>query len=772
MITLLPFLLLSPGTDPAQATLLANYTFTQGLAPWTPNAQIKLLGTSNEGARLALQAPDPFLVSPALNFPAGKPVTVTLRMRSSGEPEGQFYFGKEFSEANLQSFEVFPDGKWHEYTVRLPAQAPGAFLRFDPPCGGQPLELTFIRVETGLPIPLEPWATPAQLRGKKMVCGGQFTTSGGDQAVTSRYLAQHPEFTASFPYDGLIIPALIDAKWSKTMGLPEEDRFLHGVVWNSTRIPPAAIDAIATDLKSVKWRGLTDNFLNYSMIDSTRGRFMPDFTNDNDWAILEHNARQAARLCRLTGMKGFWLDTEQYGNYRWRTESGVPEFDPKRPANLQFPLGKDTPEVLRKRGAQWIRAVQEELPGVKIIITFAWSPDANGYEPIKGANGFLNGILDGIQKPAQLIHGYENTFYFGQGPGTKHTRDGFPGGRERFESTRAKIRQWRAFSSNPEKYDAFLRTGMAAWVEDDPWANWPGWPSGGTESFWSNLPLALATSDEYVWVWSEHTRYGVDAKAPVNPFLSSLRNRTFNTGKESTPSMSEDFQTDPLQNGWYFDFDMLAIAGDKKPGHTVPLMSTAKLPYLWDEKIRALNFRSQPATTQRRRYARPVQMPTGQATLRARFDFQLSQFGSNAENPLLLGLFTADQPANKNSLTLRLAAPGQVLFALDQNGITRTAALVPPGGLQTNKTYSLTLETTPGQNQAPTLLRAILSDQSMSSGKNHISQAEISLTTLADLPACDEIGIALWEAATKLTSKQQETEKPTLGKLLKVQFNP
>ena len=86
MITLLPFLLLSPGTDPAQATLLANYTFTQGLAPWTPNAQIKLLGTSNEGARLALQAPDPFLVSPALNFPAGKPVTVTLRMRSSGGP--------------------------------------------------------------------------------------------------------------------------------------------------------------------------------------------------------------------------------------------------------------------------------------------------------------------------------------------------------------------------------------------------------------------------------------------------------------------------------------------------------------------------------------------------------------------------------------------------------------------------------------------------------------------------------------------------------------
>ncbi|MCE2806752.1 MAG: hypothetical protein LW700_16345 [Gemmataceae bacterium] len=412
-----------------------------------------------------------------------------------------------------------------------------------------------------------------------MVAGGQFTTVGDAQAVTSRYLARHPEFTATFPYDGLIIPALIDAKWSGQMGLPAEDRFLRGVVWNATRIPPAAIDAVAADLNSVKWRGLTDNFLNYSMIDATRGRFMPDFTSDADWAVLEHNARQAARLCRLSGLKGFWLDTEQYGNYRWRTESAVPEFDPKRPTNLKFPLGKDTPEVLRKRGAQWIRAIQEELPGVRILITFAWSPDANEYGPIQGANGFLNGILDGIQKPGQLIHGYENTFYFGQGPGTKHTREGFPGGRDKFLETRAKIRQWRGFSSNPSKYDSFLRTGMAAWIEDDPWALWDGWPSGGPESFWSNLPLALAHSDEYVWVWSEHTRYRQSPPGPVNPFLAALRNRTFNTGQEQVPSLSEDFHTDPLQNGWHFDFDMLAIAGAKKPGHQVPLMSTDNLPY-------------------------------------------------------------------------------------------------------------------------------------------------------------------------------------------------
>jgi hypothetical protein len=93
----------------------------------------------------------------------------------------------------------------------------------------------------------------------------------------------------------------------------------------------------------------------------------------------------ATRLCREAHLQGFWLETEQYGNYRWRTKSGVPEFETHRPANLKFPLGKD-------------------------------SPDAVGYEPLQGSIPFLDGVLDGIEPPGQLIHGYENTFYHSQGP--------------------------------------------------------------------------------------------------------------------------------------------------------------------------------------------------------------------------------------------------------------------------------------------------------------------------------------------------------------------
>ena len=774
-VLLVPALLtlaLATTQTPARADTVAQQDFSKGLGPWVPNASISNAGSTPDGIRLLAKGPDPFLVGPATHCPPGQPVTVTLRMRSTGDPVAQLYFGKQFSEADSRLFEVFPDGQWHQYTLRLPPLPDGARLRFDPPSGNKPLELAWIRVEAGATPPPEAWATPAELRGKKMVCGGQFTTVGGDRAVTSRYLARHPEFTATFPYDGLIIPAQIDAKWSREMGLPAEDRFLHGLVWNATRVPPAAIDAVAADLQSVQWRGLTDNFLNYSMIDSTRGRFMPDFTSDTDWAILEHNARQAARLCRLAGLKGFWLDTEQYGNYRWRTASGVPEFDTARPANLKFPLGKDTPEVLRKRGAQWIRAVQQELPGVKIIVTFAWSPDANEYGPIQGANGFLNGILDGIQQPGQLVHGYENTFYFGQGPGTKHTRDGFPGGRDRFVETRAKIRNWRAFSSNPAKYDSFLRTGMAAWVEDDPWALWDGWPSGGTESFWSNLPLALAHSDEYVWVWSEHTRYGHDPKAPINPFVSSLRNRTFNTGREQVPSLSEDFQTDPLQNGWHFDFDMLAIAGAKKPGHQVPLMSLENLPYRWDQPAGALTVQSQPASTQRRRFVHPVQVSPTANRWNASIRFQVDQFGTRPDNPLLLGLFTADQPAGRDSLTLRLAAPDNATMVLDRGGSSTQVSLRLQGGLLPGKPYLLSWELLPGAQPGNPTLHFSLTEPGDKPLDKTLFQTDLPLSNPGTMPAFDEIGAALWETPMAQSKPNPSPpEKPSKIRIRQVRLH-
>jgi hypothetical protein len=572
--------------------------------------------------------------------------------------------------------------------------------------GSVPAPPTTRAVATPNPLLPELWASPRELRDKKFIGCGLFGTNGGnggETAVTSRFLAKHPDFVASFPYDGYVLPAVVDAEQSEKLGLPRRDYFLHELVWNTVKLSDESIAPAIADLKSVRWGSVTDNFLNYSMTDGARGRFTPDLASDRDWAILEHHAAMAARLCREAKLQGFWLDTEQYGAYRWRTASGVPEFEPDKPKGIPFPLGKDTPELLRRRGAQWIKAVQAELPAVKIIIVFAWSPDANEYGPLKGSTAFLNGVLDAIEKPAQLIHGYENTFYYGQGPGTTHAsndgkKDGFPGGRDKFAAARSAMKEWRAFSSNPAKYDAFLKVGMAAWVEDHPWNVPDGWPNGTKASLWSNLPLALAYSDEYVWVWSEHTKYCQPDKTEVNPFLASLSNQTFNTGREAVATLAEDFASDPLRRGWYFDFDMLAIGRKKDPTHEAALMSPDAVPYRWSKDAKAVQIEGAWMTgpngdvvadmgRQRRRYVHPIQPLSGKQSFQADLDFRVDRFGSDPANPILLGLFNNDRQVNCQSITMRIDSSDAVFVTVAGDGRPWVSRLNLAGGLIASRTY-------------------------------------------------------------------------------------
>jgi hypothetical protein len=430
-----------------------------------------------------------------------------------------------------------------------------------------------------------------------MIGGGLYTVYGEETAITPGFIARHPEFVDSYPFDGIVIPASLSSEWVESlgltkMGMPWRPAFLNELLWNSIRIPDKAVEQTLADLKSMRRGSLTDNFLICGMVDGARGLKTPDLTDDDDWAIIEHNAKLVGRICRAGRLKGIWLDTEQYGYYRWRTESGMPEFDPDKPQGLHFPLGKDTPEVLQHRGSQWIKAIQSEFPEVIIITTFAWSPDSNGYGPLTGVIPFLDGVLAGIESPARIVHGHENTFYFGHAKGTTHTyatENGFPGDRNRYASARSDILGWRSLSDDPEKYDSFVEVGMAAWVEDHPWNLPDGWPSGGKASLWSNLSLALAYTDEYVWVWSEHTKYGQPNLTELNPFLASLNNQTFNTKSDTTASFAETFTTDPMQHGWYFDFDMLAIGREADPDHEAAVMSVDSIPYRWDKSAAELH---------------------------------------------------------------------------------------------------------------------------------------------------------------------------------------
>lgn len=755
-------MLLMPNSWAAEQ--ITSWNFREGSQGWIGNAMVTESQYGENGWAMKVVSPDPFLTSPRIDSPTDGYLQVTLRMRSSGGASAQLYFGKRFTENDSRSFAIKNDGKWHDYRVILPALGKAARLRLDPSLSDGTIAIDWIRVESIRDLPSEPWARPDELRSKRAIGGGLYTVYGDETAITPRYLAQHPEFAENYPFDGIVLPALLSPEWVASLGLtklgkPLRPTLLHELIWTKIAIPEAAVAQTIADLNSMQRGSLSDNFMIYGMVDGARGLHTPDLTNDEDWAILQRNAELAARICRKGQLKGMWLDTEQYGHYRWQTESGSPEFDPNKPQNLHFPLGKDTPELLRRRGTQWIKAVQAEFPEVKIMTTFAWSPDGGAYGPLTGVIPFLDGVLEGITAPGEIIHGHENTFYFGQAPGTTHayaTPNGFPGDRQRYELARNEIRSWRSLSSNPEKYDAFVRVGMAAWVEDHPWNTPPGWPDGSKASLWSNLPLALAYSDEYVWVWSEHTKYGQPDKQELNPFLASLNNRTINSGNQAARDLSEKFETDPLRRGWSFDFDMLRISTKLDPKHEVALMSSLTLPYRWDASTRSLliqnaNRAQQNGIGQRRRYVRAIEDLSESNSFQLSIDFVVDKFGASEANPIAIGLFNSLSNVEEQSLILKLSNPANphVVIRCGGSGVTIPLRITEP--LQTERAYRVSV----ALDASTRVIRARIGASSATDEFSVVStypSSETALPALFPELILNELGAAQTESTTVATA--------------------
>ena len=511
-----------------------------------------------------------------------------------------------------------------------------------------------IFAEDRVTFPGRAWAKPGELRSKKLIDAGIYTM---DSQVNATWLADHPEFTTTHPFDGIAIRLPLSSQWCKKEGLPVGTKF-DDVLWKARHVPAEAVAVGIADMKRTKWGPLTDNFLWWNLRGGKGPLRSVDLDSDEDWKVMEQNARLAARICKEGNLKGLLFDTEQYSVFPG--------------TKTPYPFGKAKPEILRQRGQALMNALQKECPNIVILFTFAWAPDLDQASFLAGVKHFINGMLEGIEGDSRLVHGYENTFYFGQVAGSRFTKEGFRGDRARYEEMVSSMRKWSTFSSDPNKFAKYVRVGMAAWLESDPWNLWSGWPSGTKDTIWSNLPLALAYSEEYVWCWSEHTNFmhtltdPVPGQTGLNPFLASLTNQTFNTGKEAATQISEKFETDPLARGWYFDFDMLDVARRKHKDQPMPILLTEGVPYRWNPGKKQLEVgsawthgpdgkESEKHDKQRRRFVHPVRESLLKGN--AEFDFTVTNFGHDPENPIIIGVFHSDKPANQSSISVRIGGP-------------------------------------------------------------------------------------------------------------------
>jgi hypothetical protein len=195
-----------------------------------------------------------------------------------------------------------------------------------------------------------------------------------------------------------------------------EQRPLHGTminltagktIFNRQAYRPDAFTKDRAALRATKSTKLTDNFIT---IWSARESGW-DWFNNVDWMAAETNTRNFARTASAGSIiKGFAFDPEPYGTNPWTYNATL------------YP-NKSLPEVrsqVRKRGAAFMKAIQKEMPKVKILTLFGMSyvkAEAEAKGSVDKIDwvlypAFFDGMLDVIGPEAQLIDGNESSYYF------------------------------------------------------------------------------------------------------------------------------------------------------------------------------------------------------------------------------------------------------------------------------------------------------------------------------------------------------------------------
>ncbi len=559
------------------------------------------------------------------------------------------------------------------------------------------------------------WADPSELRGKKLIeCGHGYI----DPAIKNfpQWMADHPEVMSAYPFDGVCLRI-----WVKG----GKDRYLDEFCMSgSIDVTEADVQRTIEAYKKVKWGSLTDNFLYWFLRHG--GTSFAKLDNDAQWNRVLNNVSLMGKVAAECGFKGIWFDTEDY-------------------AGSPF-TGYDN-ELAKQRGKEWIEALQLELPNPVIMFTFIYdsSPYAARF------NSFMNGILDGITGKGRIVNGYENTFYWGISSGMHHGGGkGHAGNRARFTRYRDDVAKWRTRSDNPKKYDQYVEVGAACWWESDQ-NGWPGWP-WPNNAVLSNVPLALAYSDEYVWCWNEHTNFyttlstELHAMGPnrLDPWIACTTNKTLNQDTEQVVSLSENFETNPLANGWYFDFDALAHEPDQP-------FTFNELPYIgpglagWSADHQSLKIKGHRCGKQRHRYVHPVKDQTQATSFSGSIDFQISECATDSKNVMVVGLFNAAKADNANSLTLQVWDAKTLKIELAGGSSTVTVAPTVGESLSKGPTYRFQFRYDAGDQTLSCHM------YKMSNPRVMIFQGSTSAKAAGEF-SMDEYGAAMWNVDDTTTS--------------------
>lgn len=268
--------------------------------------------------------------------------------------------------------------------------------------------------------------------------------------------------------------------------------------WDEAKLKPQF-----DDLAAIEWKTFTDNFLCLYAANNWK----MDWFNDEQWKGITANLRLTARAAKIGRCVGIVFDPEPYGDNPW--------------AYAGTNGGRSFAEVesqVRKRGAEFMTALQTELPDVRLLTFFHQSlfdgllgkPDSQdrqlqlSKQPWALLSAFWNGALEAAAPGVRIIDGYEPAYYFTA--------------REPFYQAYHRMKQ-RSLALVPQqlrtKHAVNFQAGMALYMDHVLGLRQPPEkylstylsPEERLRWFEHNVYYALTTSDEYVWCYSERMNW-------------------------------------------------------------------------------------------------------------------------------------------------------------------------------------------------------------------------------------------------------------------------
>ena len=281
-------------------------------------------------------------------------------------------------------------------------------------------------------------------------------------------------------------------------------------------------------------RVLKDNFL------VLFGASQMDWFSDADWAKVDAHLRYAARIAKAARFIGILWDAEPYkpGKNPWRLEEQE---------NISKHSYEEYYAQVRKRGAQFIKALQEEFPGLVIFSLRElsdWqhgSPFSTGLLPVSNKENTKNelkgawwglhvpfyvGIMDTIKPDVTFIDGNEEAYYYTSELEFYKVRSTLIDDAKALIPPALWLKHTQSFSIGhaiaPEyiagnwmgiKIFPYRLTGQGTMMTAEEKVKW----------LEHNTYYSLRTSDKYAWTWAEDINWWTGENLPEG-FIQALLN--------------------------------------------------------------------------------------------------------------------------------------------------------------------------------------------------------------------------------------------------------